>query len=83
MIIKIEITFKIVEKSMLKKKLDNIKNLFSNFGKSFTNEIDRSDEVIFDQFSSLASPEMVAFEHSKKNIQKKIIGKTKKRFFYI
>ena len=65
----------------VKEKLDNIKNLFSNFGKSFTNEIDRSDEVIFDQFSSLASPEMVAFEHSKKNIQKKIIGKTKKDSF--
>ena len=65
----------------VKEKLDNIKNLFSNFGKSFTNEIDRSDEVIFDQFSSLASPEMVAFEHSKKNIQKKIIEKTKKDSF--
>ena len=65
----------------VKEKLDNIKNLFSNFGKSFTNEIDRSDEVIFDQFSSLASPEMVAFEHSKKNIQKKIIGKIKKDSF--
>ena len=65
----------------VKEKLDNIKNLFSNFGKSFTNEIDRSDEVIFDQFSSLASPEMVAFEHSKKNIQKKIIEKTKKESF--
>ena len=65
----------------VKEKLDNIKNLFSNFGKSFTNEIDRSDEVIFDQFSSLASPEMVAFEHSKKNTQKNIIGKTKKDSF--
>ena len=64
----------------VKEKLDNIKNLFSNFGKSFTNEIDRSDEVIFDQFSSLASPEMVAFEHSKK-YSKKIIGKTKKDSF--
>jgi len=65
----------------VKEKLDNIKNLFSNFGKSFTNEIDRSDEVIFDQFSSLASPEMVAFKHTKKNIQKKIIEKTKKDSF--
>ena len=65
----------------VKEKLDNIKNLFSNFGKSFTNEIDRSDEVIFDQFSSLASPEMVAFEHSKKSTQKNITGKTKKDSF--
>ena len=42
----------------IKEKLDNIKILFSNFGKSFTNEIKRSDEVYFDQFSGLASPEM-------------------------
>ena len=54
----------------IKEKLDNIKILFSNFGKSFTNEIKRSDEVYFDQFSGLASPEMIAFEHSIKEIEK-------------
>ena len=67
----------------VKEKLDNIKNLFSNFGKSFTNEIDRSDEVIFDQFSSLASPEMVAFEHSKKILKKKLLEKPKKILLHI
>ena len=66
----------------IKEKLDNIKILFSNFGKSFTNEITRSDEVIFDQFSGLASPEMVAFEHKSKNIQtKEIFRKLKKESF--
>ena len=55
----------------IKEKLDNIKILFSNFGKSFTNEINRSDEVIFDQFSGLASPEMVAFDHVSESIEKK------------
>ena len=66
----------------IKEKLDNIKILFSNFGKSFKNEITRSDEVIFDQFSGLASPEMVAFEHKSKNIQtKEIFRKLKKESF--
>ena len=41
------------EKIDIKEKLDNIKILFSNFGKSFTNEINRPDEVLFDQFSIL------------------------------
>ena len=54
----------------IKEKLENIKTLFSNFGKSFTNEINRPDEVIFDQFSSLASPEMIAFEHTISNVEK-------------
>ncbi len=66
----------------IKEKLDNINILFSNFGKSFTNEITRSDEVIFDQFSGLASPEMVAFEHKSKNTQtKEIFRKLKKESF--
>mgnify|MGYP001353481885 CR=1 FL=1 len=46
----------------IKEKLNNIKSLVSDFGKSFTNEIVRSDEVLFEQFSELASPEMIAFE---------------------
>ncbi len=50
-----------------REKLDNIKSLVSRFGKSFTNEIQYSDEVIFDQFSGLANPEMVAIEHSLNN----------------
>ena len=51
-------------KIKLKEKLNNIKNLVSNFGKSFQYEINHSDEVVFDQFSRLASPEMVAMEHT-------------------
>ncbi len=66
----------------IKEKLDNIKILFSNFGKSFTNEIKRPDEVIFDQFSGLASPEMVAFDHVSESIEKKeISGNFKKESF--
>ena len=49
---------------LLKEKLNNIKNLVSNFGRSFQYEINRSDEVVFDQFSRLASPEMIAMEHT-------------------
>ena len=63
----------------IKEKLDNIKILFSNFGKSFKNEIERTDEVIFDQFSGLANPEMIAFEHSNKSIVKKLKEKKIKR----
>ena len=68
----------------IKEKLDNIKVLFSNFGKSFTNEINRSDEVIFDQFAELASPEMIAFEHSNQKIEKDEMKKKikKKSFSY-
>ena len=51
-------------KIKLKEKLNNIKNLFSNFGRSFQYEINHSDEVVFDQFSRLASPEMIAMEHT-------------------
>ena len=66
----------------IKEKLDNIKILFSNFGKSFTNEINRSDEGIFVQFSGLASPEMVAFDHVSESIEKKeISGNFKKESF--
>ena len=66
----------------IKEKLDNIKILFSNFGKSFTNEINRPDEVIFDQFSGLASPEIVAFDHVSESIEKKeISGNFKKESF--
>ena len=51
-------------KIKLKEKLNNIKNLVSNFGKSFQYEINHSDEVVLDQFSRLASPEMIAMEHT-------------------
>ena len=51
-------------KIKLKEKLNNIKNLVSDFGRSFQYEINHSDEVVFDQFSRLASPEMIAMEHT-------------------
>ncbi len=51
-------------KIQLKEKLNNIKNLVSDFGRSFQYEINHSDEVVFDQFSRLASPEMIAMEHT-------------------
>jgi len=55
----------------IKEKLDNVKALVSNFGKSFNYEIVRSDEVVFNQFSGLANPEMIAMEHtiSRKTVQ--------------
>ena len=66
----------------LKEKLNNIKSLVSNFGKSFTNEIVRSDEVLFEQFSELASPEMIAFELKNSVIsEKKLSPKINKESF--
>ena len=62
----------------IKEKIDNIKLLLSNFGKSFTNEIIRSDEIIFDQFADLASPELIAFEHSNNEAHKNIEVKKEK-----
>tara|TARA_B100000287_G_C20649740_1_gene786431 strand:- start:954 stop:2285 length:1332 start_codon:yes stop_codon:yes gene_type:complete len=81
--------FKITEektdiKTEVKEKLNNIKNLVSNFGRSFKFDINHSDEVIFDQFSSLASPEMVAMEHTFNNekIDNKTYKKVSKSFSY-
>ena len=61
----VEFTEEIADtKIKLKEKLNNIKNLVSNFGRSFQYEINHSDDVVFDQFSRLASPEMIAMEHT-------------------
>ncbi len=67
-----------------REKLDNIRSLVSRFGRSFTNEIQYSDEVKFDQFSRLASPEMIAIEHSVSNrkVSTKPIIINKKTFAY-
>ena len=65
-------------KIQLKEKLNNIKNLVSDFGRSFQYEINHSDEVVFDQFSRLASPEMIAMEHTiskKSNLMQSLIKK--------
>ena len=67
-----------------REKLNNIRSLVSRFGKSFTYEIPYSDEVKFDQFSRLASPEMIAIEHSlnnKRSLNKKA-SLPKKSFVY-
>ncbi len=68
----------------IKEKLNNIKNLVSNFGRSFYYENNYSDEMVFDQFSRLASPEMEAMEHTfnKKVVKEKNYKKNKKSFSY-
>ena len=75
---------KIEIKLEFREKLDNIRSLVSRFGKSFTNEIQYSDEVIFDQFSRLANPEMIAIEHSvsKKKVFSEPVKINKKSFAY-
>ena len=75
-----------IAKIDLKEKLNNIKNLFSNFGKSFNYEIERSDEVVFDQFSGLASPEMLAMDYTvnkETNLEKNFKSSLNKRIFFI
>ena len=74
-----------IAKIDLKEKLNNIKNLFSNFGKSFNYEIERSDEVVFDQFSGLASPEMLAMDYTvnkETNLEKNFKSSLNKKFAY-
>mgnify|MGYP001207155993 CR=1 FL=1 len=68
-------------KIKLKEKLNNIKNLVSNFGKSFQYEINHSDEVVLDQFSRLASPEMIAMEHTVSKSKPEIIPYKKRSSF--
>ena len=48
----------------LREKLLNLRNMMSNFRISFPDDLNYSDEVKFEQFSKLASPEMVAMEHA-------------------
>ena len=66
----------------VREKLDNIKSLVSDFGKSFATDIVKSDEVLLEEFSDLASPEMIAFElnHSFKK-KKEFTTKIKKESF--
>ncbi len=68
-------------KIRLKEKLNNIKNLVSNFGRSFQYEINHSDEVVFDQFSRLASPEMIAMEHTVSKSKAEVKSYKKKSTF--
>ncbi len=48
----------------LREKLLNLRDMMSNFRISFPDDLNYSDEVKFEQFSKLASPEMVAMEHA-------------------
>jgi murein DD-endopeptidase MepM/ murein hydrolase activator NlpD len=66
----------------VKEKLNNIKSLVSDFGKSFTTDIVKSDEVLFEEFSDLANPEMIAFElNNSFNTKKELNPKIKKESF--
>ncbi len=58
---------KISEK--IREKFINIKSVFSRLDIKVENQISHSDEVILNQFSDLASPEMVAIEHTMKKIR--------------
>ncbi len=70
-------------KYQIKERLDDIKTAFSKFSRGFSNEVNYSDEVIFDQFANLASPEMIAIEHAfqKREVPSKRIKK-KSAFSY-
>ena len=51
----------------LREKLLNLKSMMRNIKLSFPNDLNYSDEIKFEQFSKLASPEMVAIEHAFEN----------------
>ncbi len=44
-------------------KFTNIRNFLRSIPEKFTNDLNQTDELIFEQFSELASPELIAFEH--------------------
>ncbi len=48
----------------LKEKLLNLRNIMSSIKINFPDDVKYSDEVKFEQFSKIASPEMVAMEHA-------------------
>ena len=51
-------------KNQLREKLSNLKNMMGNIRINFPDDVNYSDEVKFEQFSKLASPEMIAMEHT-------------------
>ena len=51
----------------LREKLQNLKNMMGSIKISFPSDVNYSDEIKFEQFSKLASPEMVAIEHAFEN----------------
>lgn len=71
--------------SNIKGGFEKIKLSFKNFYSNFSYEVSHSDEVIFDQFSQLASPELVAMEHTltkRKSAIKKSLPQNKESFSY-
>ena len=48
----------------LKEKLLNLRNIMSSIKINFPDDVKYSDELKFEQFSKIASPEMVAMEHA-------------------
>ena len=65
--------------TQIKEKFTNIRSLLPKFNLNSPKDFNYSDEIIFDQFANLASPEMVAIEHTleKSSIEdkKKILKK--------
>ncbi len=51
----------------LREKLLNLKSMMRNIKLSLPNDLNYSDEIKFEQFSKIASPEMVAIEHAFEN----------------
>jgi murein DD-endopeptidase MepM/ murein hydrolase activator NlpD len=66
--------------NQLKEKLVNLRTLFSSIRINLPDDVNYSDEVKFDQFSKIASPEMIAIEHTlgKKN-NKSILSRMKNK----
>ena len=69
----------------IKGSFEKIKLSFQNFYSNFSYEVSHSDEVIFDQFAQLASPELIAMEHTlttRKSALKKSFPQNKEAFSY-
>ena len=49
--------------SKFSEKLAKFKIFIKQFPEKLSNEYPRNDEILFEQFSELASPELIAFEH--------------------
>ncbi len=69
-------------KYQFREKLLNLKNLIENIKISFPNDVEYSDEVKFEQFVELASPEMVAMEHRlESKVEKSLPSKIRNESF--
>ena len=71
--------------SEFSEKLTKFKLFIKTFPERFSNEYPKNDEILFEQFSELASPELIAFEHvytSNEVIKPKPKNKKKNSFSY-